>query len=222
MIKTDQQSGLHYIARDNGATLNIVMIHGFGANAMDLSFLAEEADMLRANWFFPEGPFPTDAWGRAWFPIDFAFLEEAWSTGNLHAFAAVDPAGLTEAGELISIFMQSLSLDPSTTVIGGFSQGAMLAMEVASRLSVPPLGLLLFSPTLTSRSRREADNFSTKIFLSHGREDMVLPFDLIAPLAELLCSRGAVLEEHYFSGGHTIPPQILSAAAKFLRGLAGV
>lgn len=141
--KIEQQSGLHYIERDNGAKLNIVMIHGFGANAMDLSFLADEADMPQANWFFPEGPFPTDAWGRAWFPIGFTFLEEAWSTGNLHAFAAVDPPGLKEAGDLISVFMQSLSLDPWNTVVGGFSQGAMLAMEAGCRLSVPPQGLHL-------------------------------------------------------------------------------
>jgi phospholipase/carboxylesterase len=57
------------------------------------------------------------------------------------------------------------------------------------------------------------------ILMSHGRNDMLLPFGVAETLRDRLRAAGAEVDWHAFIGGHEIPSTVLAAAGAFLRGL---
>jgi phospholipase/carboxylesterase len=108
---------------------------------------------------------------------------------------------------------------PDKLVLGGFSQGAMLALDVALHRETPPSALLLMSCTLLAESEwgpRFGTLAGVPVVLSHGRNDMLLPFPIAELLRDRLREAGAIVDWHPFVGGHEIPAVVLDAATKLL------
>jgi phospholipase/carboxylesterase len=105
------------------------------------------------------------------------------------------------------------------TVLGGFSQGAMLMTDVTLRLEEAPLGLAILSGALVSRpewAQRAARRSGLPVFQSHGRQDPILPFEVAERLRELLDQAGLKVEFAPFSGPHTIPAGALTALGRWI------
>jgi phospholipase/carboxylesterase len=109
-------------------------------------------------------------------------------------------------------------------VLGGFSQGAMLSLDVALHSSHALAGLLLMSGTHIA-AQEWASRYERRrglpIFMSHGRNDDLLPFFVAERLHDELVSEGLPVEWHSFSGGHGIPREVLERAGAFLRRVLG-
>ncbi|MFW5695174.1 MAG: alpha/beta hydrolase, partial [Alkalispirochaeta sp.] len=129
-----------------------------------------------------------------------------------------------------------------TLILGGFSQGAMVAAEVLRQgLENPELPLpavvLLFSGALTAESWWEGLNVAArsprtpdgptapdnstaplpKIFQSHGAQDPILPLEEGEALRDTLLRAGFAVDWHQFAGRHEIPEGIIGAAAGHIR-----
>ncbi len=81
------------------------------------------------------------------------------------------------------------ALAPSKLVIGGFSQGAMLATDVALRSDIPLAGLCLFSGTLIAEQEwvvSAPNRRGLRVSLSHGQSDAILPFTAAERLRDFL------------------------------------
>src|SRR5262245_8279285 len=107
---------------------NVVLLHGFGADASDLFPVAEVLDPDENwNFYFPEAPIEVpigDMWtGRGWFPISVRDLESGVD------FTKVRPPGMDESARAVDDML--FHLNSEKLVLGGFSQGAMISMEVA-------------------------------------------------------------------------------------------
>ena len=116
------------------------------------------------------------------------------------------------------------SIAPEKLVLGGFSQGAMLSLDVALHRKIKPAALLLMSGTLLAESEwvpRMASLAGFPIVQSHGRTDMLLPFDIAEVLRDRLREAGALVEWVPFVGGHEIPRAVLAAADQMLRVTMG-
>jgi phospholipase/carboxylesterase len=101
-------------------------------------------------------------------------------------------------------------------VLGGFSQGAMLACDVGLRLEPAPAALVLFSGSLINAPewRQLAPRRrGLPVFQSHGREDPILPYGDAERARELLEEAGLEVEFLPFPGGHGIHPLALARAA---------
>src|SRR5262249_48823517 len=152
----------------------VVLFHGYGADGADLAPLAMELDLPRpVRWLFPDAPLPLDWGGRAWFPIDVAAIDRAQRTGQ-----AVDWSNEGAAAPARR-FLESLGVPWSRLILGGFSQGSMLATELALNAPENPLGLVILSGNLINAAewgklapRRRGLPF----FQSHGIADPVLGF----------------------------------------------
>src|SRR5207253_2087041 len=81
----------------------------------------------------------------------------------------------------------------SKIVLGGFSQGAMMAVELASRAAEKPLGLFILSGTLVDAAGL-ADRLpklkGLRYFQSHGSADPILDFQTARKLHETLAAAG--------------------------------
>lgn len=206
----------------------IVLCHGFGAPGDDLVSLSRVVRTERSvRWFFPEAPLSLDfgfgQTGRAWWEIDMERLQRSLALGELEALANESPAGLPAARVHLTLVLDTLGRDfgvsRERTILGGFSQGAMLATELAVHATEPFAGLCALSGALISRERWRAALKETgpklAVVMTHGRRDPILPFVGAEALASLLRENGADVTFVPHGGAHEIPEVALTALAQF-------
>jgi len=203
----------------------VVLFHGFGAPGEDLVPLGRVMHVPDGTRFaFPAAPIQLpmgfgDA--RAWWEIDVMALEQAIARGEVRDMSGTVPDGLPEARALAVDAVAALieALGPSRVVLGGFSQGAMLALDVALHSDVELAGLVLMSGTLLAekewRARLDARS-GLPIFQSHGRLDPLLSYDIAERLKQMLDEGGLPVTFVPFRGAHEIPPTVLSGVEEFL------
>ncbi len=199
----------------------IVLLHGFGADAYDLAPLCEAHE--GPTWIFPQGPleisFSPGHTGRAWFPVNIALLTRAVQERRLDDIFKAFPPKLNEARDRVDALLDDLNIPRSRIILGGFSQGAILAVETALHSPLRCGGLVIFSGTLINETnwRRLAPiHAGTPFFQSHGSHDPLLPLPNAQALTQLLQEGGLTGELHTFNGGHDIPSVILKQLTSFL------
>lgn len=208
--------------------------HGFGAPGDDLLPIAEElldderlSEQLLA-FVFPAAPIPLDPSGmsRAWWPIDMVRLQMLAESSDITGLADLVPSRLGTCRELISGVLSELhrrwEIPAERTVVGGFSQGAMLATEVTLHAAESFGGLVAWSGALINQTewrKAAASRPRMKVVQSHGLWDPILPFATGEALRDLLLEAGHEVEFVSFQGYHSIPPGAINACGKLLRGL---
>ncbi|HID22950.1 MAG TPA: phospholipase, partial [Planctomycetaceae bacterium] len=212
----------------------VVLCHGFGAPGTDLVSLAPDLILLEpgladgVRFVFPAGPLRLDevglAGGRAWWMIDLNRLNAAMERGEVLDLRRETPDGLPEARrqlmELVGTVCVRMKVGPSQIVLGGFSQGAMLATDVTLRLDDAPAALCIWSGTLLCEDdwRRLAPRRrGLRVLQSHGRSDPLLPFAAAESLRDLLEGAGLEIEFLPFAGFHEIPREALRRFADLLQ-----
>jgi phospholipase/carboxylesterase len=213
--------------------LLVVLCHGFGAPGTDLVPLAGELLALepslaeRARFVFPAAPLSLDEHGlyggRAWWHLDVAQFATAIARGALREEFRKTPEGLPEARRLLTGLVEAVGertgLAASRVVLGGFSQGSLVATDVALRLPEPPAALCILSGTLVCEDAwRELAGRRGKlpVLQSHGRLDPILPFQGAVGLRELLSGAGLEVDFIEFQGMHTIPLEAMRRMAQVL------
>jgi phospholipase/carboxylesterase len=209
------------------ATLTVVLLHGFGAPGDDLVSLADVIDAPAGTRFvFPAAPLELpgiygDA--RAWWMLDMARIERAMR-GVVEDRADEVPDGLVEARDkLAGVLAELAAASPAPIVLGGFSQGAMLALDTHLHGAHPIAGLALMSGTRingTAWTARMQRVRSVPILMSHGTADPLLPFAAAVSLRDELRGAGADVDWIEFQGGHEIPPGVLAGLTRLLARVA--
>jgi phospholipase/carboxylesterase len=209
----------------------VVLLHGFGAPGTDLVSIGDVLSVPpNTGLFFPEGPLdlgqligPQYSAARAWWPIEMAQLQLAMMAGQVDRATRSLATGLDQARERICQLLDELQsqfhLDASRIVLGGFSQGAIAALDVALRDSRDFAGLLLMSATLVdpkALSELAPGRAGTRALLSHGQFDPILPYPVAESLQDNLTRAGWDLTWVSVLGGHGIPVEVIRAASRLL------
>jgi phospholipase/carboxylesterase len=208
-------------ARAGAARSMVIFLHGYGADGADLLGLADPlAPHLPDTLFLaPDAPEPCagNPFGRQWFPIP-------WLDGSSEAEAR---RGLIAAADDLNAFLdQRLSaagLAPDRLALVGFSQGSMMALEVAPRRAGPIAGIVAFSGRLLRPEALEAEAVSKPpVLLVHGDADPMVPFAEMGLAGRALTAAGFKTYGHVMKGaGHGIAPDGLSVALAFLKDRLG-
>jgi phospholipase/carboxylesterase len=211
----------------------VVFCHGFGAPGTDLVPLAQELVDLAPSlvettrFAFPEAPLDLGAMGffggRAWFPIDIEALDAAQRAGRPDLLAASEPPGMKSARQALHRAVEALLRDArlawSDLALGGFSQGAMMALDLALRSDEAVSQVFCYSPTLVDRpnwERRAQLRKGLPVLISHGEGDPLLPIAGTRALVDMLEAGGSIVDFATFRGGHTIPALALERTARAL------
>lgn len=203
----------------------VVLLHGFGAPGYDLVDLGSMLDVPESVRFvFPEAPLAMEGSpGRAWWMLDLELFERRARGEYIDRSAELPPALeaiSAQVAKLVEVASEQLNARPEKTVLGGFSQGSMLACDVTLHSAHRPAGLMLLSSTLIASARWQLAMRGSKglpVYQSHGRRDPILAFSDAERLANLWREAGAELSFVEFPGGHEIPPNVLRTASQFLR-----
>ena len=131
--------------------------------------------------------------------------------------------GLSTAAEKVRLLIGDLqhreTFPADRVMLGGFSQGGMIAAEVAFRTAQPLEALILLSPTFVDEQRWIEGMSARKglpVFISHGRRDDVLPFAASERMAQAMRQAGMTVTWVPFEGVHETPALVVTELNKFL------
>ena len=164
---------------------------------------------------------------RAWWLLDLDSLETAVRAGCFEVLTASNPPGLEGARKavvgVLDELMQSYEIGSERIVLGGFSQGAIVACDVALHDARPLAGLVLMSGTLMAEdawTARMPDRVGLRVLQSHGSDDTLMPLELSERLRDLFVAAGLPVEWVPFRGGHSVPRTVLTRLEAFLACVA--
>lgn len=225
------------VKSDQSPAAVAIFCHGFGATGEDLVGLAPDLLQSRqrtepVELIFPAGLISLAdegyAEGRAWWKLSIQQFLSAIESGQYEIVREQSPPGIEEARtaltRTIELALSRSGLDNSRLLLGGFSQGAMLAMECACcGLNASPGGMALFSGCLirepfwkTGIERLK----NTKVVQSHGSLDPILPLRTGLWLRDFLRANGCEVEFLQFQGPHTISGDAIEISAALLDEIA--
>ena len=208
-------------ARPGRAESLVVFLHGYGADGKDLIGLAGSFSGMLGNaaYVSPHAPEPclANPGGRQWFPIPWLDGSSEFAMGQ--SFASAQDA----LNGFLDREMERFSLPASRVALAGFSQGAMMALQVGLRriesfaCIVGYSGRLLFPERLAEELRCRPP-----VFLSHGDADEMVPVESVHEAATTLAAHEVAVRWHVSSGlGHGIDEAGLRIGGKFLASHLG-
>jgi phospholipase/carboxylesterase len=211
---SDGMDGLSYLERPAAEAPEglLVLHHGRGTDERDLLGLADMLDpQRRLGVVSPRAPLqlpgsPGYHWylvPKVGYPDQDSFHASRRALADLHD-------GLWEA----------TGVDPSRTVLGGFSMGAVMSYAMALSGDRPPVaGVLAFSgfvPAVKGWEPSFEERLATRAFVSHGSRDPVIEVGFAHRAVELLEAGGLVVEYRESELGHQIDPAHLRDAGDWL------
>ncbi len=195
----------------------LVLLHGLGAAGDDLYPLAKYLCGGQLRVVCPHAPVrPVTVNGgipmRAWYDIAGANLEDRQ-----------DAAGIKESAAQINALLAAESargFAANKIFLGGFSQGAAMALYAGLRYAetlagvIALSGYLLLEETLTAESA--AANMRTPIFQAHGEYDPIVLPQWARHCRNILQTQNRPLTYKEYPTPHTIPPQTTTDLSEWI------
>ncbi len=203
-------------------SLTLVLLHGYAMRPADLSPFAHSLG-IPALFLFPQGLISSPIGGHAWWAVDPESREAALKAGP-RDLAEYYPAGLAAARQQLERFITTAARQfrCQRIVVGGFSQGGMLALDWILHSEHTVGGLLLLSASRLAIGDWEpwrARLRNLPILISHGTADTDLAFSAGEHLRDFVLASHARVTWVPFDGGHEIPLVVWRGIRKFLAGL---
>jgi len=189
----------------------LVLFHGRGADEHDLRPLLDYLDPeRRLLGITPRGPLRLPPGGAHWYAV--------------REIGYPDPATFLETFALVSAWLDGLAAEtgigPERTILGGFSQGAVMAFALGLGAGKPrPAALVALSGFIPTVPGFELDLTPPfpPIAIGHGALDPVISVDWSRRARETLEEAGA--EPLYRESpelGHSIDPRFLAELSAWL------
>ena len=189
----------------------LIMLHGLG-------------DSIEGYRWLPE------ALGLPWLNVLLVNAPDEYYGGySWYDFAGENLPGVIRSRKLLFELLDDQAragFETNQTILGGFSQGCLMAIDVGLRYPKRFAGIIGISgyvsepETLVEELSPVA--FEQRLLITHGTIDPMIPFAVVREQINLLKSAGLHVEWHEFVKAHTIAGEPeLEVIRKFVRGVFG-
>lgn len=211
------------VAHHHPVKNTMIWLHGLGADGNDfVSFIPElnlppETNM---RFIFPHAPIKAVTINngykmRAWYDIYGLSLNER-----------IDTEGITQSVAEIEHLIErevARGIPTNHIFLGGFSQGAAIALSTGLCYSKPLAGILGLSGYLPIahelHQKANAANLHTPIFLAHGTQDPIVPFALGQATQQFLAQANYPVSWHTYPIPHSVCPEEITDISRWLQGV---
>jgi phospholipase/carboxylesterase len=196
----------HHIVRkpkkNDGKPPLLLMVHGFGSNEEDLfSFSRNLPDQLMIVSI--RGPIEMQGMGYAWYNISIDHL------GNKVYDIEKAIESRNDIVKCIEYCTKKYDTDPNNVTLLGFSQGSILINAVALTYPEKVKNIISlsggFDRNIIQLSKSSFNNLS--FYVSHGTDDMVLPYDQAKKTIEILKENNISFQFESYHVGHGVCPE---------------
>lgn len=187
----------------------IVLFHGRGADEHDLVLLLDALDPgRRLLGLTPRGPLSLPPGGAHWYAVQ--------------EIGYPDPRTFLSTYERVADWLDGLGLDWERTILGGFSQGAVMSYALSLGRGRPRpaavIALSGFIPTVPGLEL-DLDPPLPRFAIGHGSFDPVISVAWGRRARALLEEAGADVRYREAPVGHTIDPRFVVELQEWLRDL---
>ena len=194
---------------DGPPTGCVIALHGRGVSGEDLVPLADEIRLDRIRWIFPDAPLE---------------LPGVWGGREWYHRSPDGDHGIPQSRSLLYELIEGIEQQRTPAeriVLMGFSQGAVMSLDVGVRYPRRLAGIVAMSGYLSSPETLAVETSpaatALPILLTHGTHDDVLPVEG-SRLAEVALQRhGCDVRLHEYPIGHQISAEELSEVTTFLQ-----
>jgi phospholipase/carboxylesterase len=196
------------IATTDYPTFCMIWLHGLGADGHDFQDIIQELKLppeMGVRFIFPHAPIQ---------PVTINLGQSMRSWFDILGFDAnskQDEAGIRKSQKSIERLIDRVieeGIASDKIILAGFSQGGALALHTALRLSQKIAGVIGLSTYLPLADLRHVEKHSanekTPIFLAHGRQDFLLPFEFGKLTYEMLTTLGYFVTWHEYDLAHSV------------------
>ena len=174
----------------------LIMLHGLGDSSAGYRWMPEALDLPWLNYLLVNAP-------------DEYFGGYSW-----YDFAGDIVPGVERSRRLLVELLAAMHARGFPTekiVLGGFSQGSLMSVEVGLRYSQRLAGIVGISGYVCNPEKLIAElspiAFQQRLLLTHGTLDPLIPFALVRGQVKALQGAGLHIEWHEFVKPHTIAGQ---------------
>lgn len=201
--------------------LTMIWLHGLGVDGSDFKFFQKELEQFggldNINMVLPSAPVRDVTAAKLSMPAWYDLY-----TNNFLEKSEEDIDGMNEAMAFVqTIIDEEREKNPDTPIIlGGFSQGAAVALLAGLEQTEPLFAIVAFSGYVPRHPR--FDEISdvakqTPIFMSHGSIDSVIPLYKVEEGLVTLNQAQANLEFHSYPMMHEVCPDEVADLADFIQ-----
>lgn len=204
-------------AGDSSASYLLILLHGWGANAQDVAGIAPYMKLAHYQMLFPDAPHTHQVangmgapGGRMWYALPEIFdFDQPFN----------HQADLQHSRQLLLDWLTSLPLKTGipleNTILGGFSQGGAMALDVGMEL--PLAGMMILSGY--SHGPLSAPVSPRPILIVHGYQDPVVPINQAEHNKAELGKLSVDVDYYAVNMGHEINLDVLEMAKSFCKKL---
>ena len=199
----------HYEVRQPKVSIDqpplLILMHGYGSNEKDLFAWADYLDE-RLLIVCPRGPKDLGKGRYSWFDLRPS-----------EAGLRYESKEVIQTANDIATFAHQIAekhnVNPNKIFLGGFSQGAILSLGTGVMFEDKFAGIICLSGSFYREFGRllnqRKNPSSLNVFLSHGRNDTVLPFTEIEDYVKFIRDKGGTVEAKYYDADHSVTTQNL-------------
>ncbi len=184
----------------------LVLLHGRGADELDLVPLLDMLDPeRRLLGVTPRGPLSLPPGGAHWYVVP--------------RVGYPDPETFRASYGALGEWLDGLGFPPKKTVIGGFSQGAVMSFALGLGTGRPkPAAIVALSGFIPTVEGWEADLEQPlpRVAIGHGTQDPIISVEFSRRARGLLEEAGATLLYREYPLPHMVEPDFLSEVADWL------
>ena len=207
----------------------VIVLHGRGDWGESFTDLPPILNATDYRYVFPTARLPLPGAMFEWFRFDQS------------NFASASGGARSEVSSLIQALTARYKTPAARTVLGGFSQGGMMTLEVGLRYPQKLAGLMSLSSLLVADARLnleggrpDAATYYAQdaallpmlaeavrlgqgpVLVAHGTHDPVVPVQAGRGTRDILQQNGIEVEYYEFEGGHQLTPDELDQIRTFL------